>query len=202
MPSKNRQHIRMALNWQCILKQVQEKRNNIIQTVRDYSQRLFRFIRSRVSTDEDAEDILQDVWYQFSNTAETEVINQVSGWLHRVARNKITDRYRKRRESSIEDLGFEDEESESLFLDFLIADDSDPELAFMQQLFWEQLEEALEELPENQRDIFVKNELEGQTFQQIAEETGENIKTLISRKGYAVKHLRKRLAVIYQEYLG
>lgn len=181
---------------------MQEKRNNIIQTVRDYSQRLFRFIRSRVSTDEDAEDILQDVWYQFSNTAETEVINQVSGWLHRVARNKITDRYRKRRESSIEDLGFEDEESESLFLDFLIADDSDPELAFMQQLFWEQLEEALEELPENQRDIFVKNELEGQTFQQIAEETGENIKTLISRKGYAVKHLRKRLAVIYQEYLG
>lgn len=180
---------------------MQEKKPNIIQTVRDYSQRLFRFIRSRVSTDEDAEDILQDVWYQFSNTAETEVINQVSGWLHRVARNKITDRYRKRRESSIEDLGFEDEESESLFLDLLIADDSDPELAFMQQLFWEQLEEALEELPDNQRDIFVKNELEGLTFQQIAEETGENIKTLISRKGYAVKHLRKRLAGIYQDYM-
>lgn len=180
---------------------MQEKRTNIIQTVRDYSQRLFRFIRSRVSTDEDAEDILQDVWYQFSNTAETEVINQVSGWLHRVARNKITDRYRKRRETSIEDLGFEDEEGETLFLDFLMADDGDPELAFMRQLFWETLDEALEELPENQRDIFVKNELEGFTFQQIAEETGENIKTLISRKGYAVKHLRKRLAVIYQEYL-
>lgn len=180
---------------------MQENRTNIIQTVRDYSQRLFRFIRSRVSTDEDAEDILQDVWYQFSNTAETEVINQVSGWLHRVARNKITDRYRKRRETSIEDLGFEDEEGETLFLDFLMADDGDPELAFMRQLFWETLDEALEELPENQRDIFVKNELEGFTFQQIAEETGENIKTLISRKGYAVKHLRKRLAVIYQEYL-
>lgn len=181
---------------------MQEKRNNIIQTVRDYSQRLFGFIRSRVSTDEDAEDILQDVWYQFSNTAETEVITQVSGWLHRVARNKITDRYRKRRESSLEDLGYEDDENESLFLDFLLTSDDDPELAFMQQLFWEQLEEALEELPDNQRDIFVKNELEGMTFQQIAEETGENIKTLISRKGYAVKHLRNRLAVIYNEYLN
>lgn len=180
---------------------MQENRPNIIQTVREYSQRLFRFIRSRVSTDEDAEDILQDVWYQFSNTAETEVINQVSGWLHRVARNKITDRYRKRRESSIEDLAFENEEGESLMLDFFLAEDDDPELSFLRQLFWEQLEEALGELPETQRDVFVKNELEGLTLQQIAEETGENIKTLISRKGYAVKHLRKRLAVVYQEYL-
>lgn len=179
---------------------MQENRNNIIQTVKDYSQRLFRFIRSRVGTDEDAEDILQDVWYQFSNTAETEVINQVSGWLHRVARNKITDRYRKRRETSIEDLAPE-EEGESFFMDFLLSGEDDPELAFMQQLFWEQLEEALEELPENQRTVFVKNELEGFTFQQIAEESGENIKTLISRKAYAVKHLRKRLAVMYQEYL-
>lgn len=180
---------------------MQENRPNIIQTVREYSQRLFRFIRSRVSTDEDAEDILQDVWYQLSNTAETEVINQVSGWLHRVARNKITDRYRKRRESSIEDLSFENEEGDNLFLDFFLAEDDDPELSFLRQLFWEQLDEALEELPANQREVFVKNELEGQTFQQIADETGENIKTLISRKGYAVKHLRKRLATVYQEYL-
>jgi RNA polymerase sigma factor (sigma-70 family) len=180
---------------------VQEERSNIIQTVKEYSQRLFRFIRSRVGTDEDAEDILQDVWYQFSNTAETEVINQVSGWLHRVARNKITDRYRKRRDSLIDDLSAENEEGESLFLDFMLTDDDDPELSFLRQLFWEQLEEALEELPENQREVFVKNELEGITFQQMAEETGENIKTLISRKGYAIKHLRKRLALIYEEYL-
>ncbi|MCB0631741.1 MAG: sigma-70 family RNA polymerase sigma factor [Saprospiraceae bacterium] len=180
---------------------MQEERSNIIQTVKQYSQRLFRFIRSRVKTDEDAEDILQDVWYQFSNTAETEVINQVSGWLHRVARNKITDRYRKRRESLIDDLNVEDEEGESLFLDFMLADDDDPELSFLRQLFWEQLEEALDELPDNQREVFVRNELEGITFQQMAEETGENIKTLISRKGYAIKHLRKRLALIYEEYL-
>lgn len=180
---------------------MQEERSNIIQTVKEYSQRLFRFIRSRVGTDEDAEDILQDVWYQFSNTAETEVINQVSGWLHRVARNKITDRYRKRRDSLIDDLSAENEEGESLFLDFMLTDDDDPELSFLRQLFWEQLEEALEELPENQREVFVKNELEGITFQQMAEETGENIKTLISRKGYAIKHLRKRLALIYEEYL-
>lgn len=179
-----------------------EQRTNIIQTVRQYSQRLFRFIRSRVSTDEDAEDILQDVWYQFSNTTETEAINQVSGWLHRVARNKITDSYRKRRETLIDDLIVESEDGESLFLDFMLADDDDPELSFLRQLFWEQLEEALEELPDNQREVFVRNELEGITFQQMADETGENIKTLISRKGYAVKHLRKRLALIYEEYLN
>lgn len=179
-----------------------EQRTNIIQTVRQYSQRLFSFIRSRVSTDEDAEDILQDVWYQFSNTTETEAINQVSGWLHRVARNKITDSYRKRRETLIDDLIVESEDGESLFLDFMLADDDDPELSFLRQLFWEQLEEALEELPDNQREVFVRNELEGITFQQMSEETGENIKTLISRKGYAVKHLRKRLALIYEEYLN
>ncbi len=175
---------------------------HIVQTVKDYGKRLFRFIRSRVSTDEEAEDILQDVWYQFSNTAETEVIQQVSGWLHRVARNKITDRYRKRKEERLDELSYEDEEGIVFLQDILLADDGGPELEFFQQLFWEQLEEALDELPENQRFVFIQHELEGRTFQEIADETGDNIKTLISRKGYAVKHLRERLRDLYEDFLS
>src|SRR4051812_21744706 len=93
---------------------------NIIDTVKSYSKRLFSFIRGRVPTDEDAEDILQDVWYQYSNTVETEVIEQVSGWLHRVARNKITDRYRKRRDELLEDYQTEDEDGAIGFKEILL----------------------------------------------------------------------------------
>jgi len=175
---------------------------NIIQAVASYGKRLFLFIRGRVNTDEDAEDILQDVWFQFSNSMETEVIEQVSGWLHKVARNKITDKYRKRKNELIEDLRYEDEEGEMAFKEILLADDNNPELEYLRQLFWEQLDEGLNELPANQRDIFVWNELDGKSFQEIADETGENIKTLISRKGYAVKHLRKKLQNLYQEFMN
>lgn len=180
---------------------VPPSRPNVVQTVKDYGRRLFRFIRTRVATDEDAEDILQEVWYQFSNTLEHEVIHQVSGWLHRVARNKITDRYRKRREDSLEDFIFDAADGRAPLIDLLLAEEDDPEVAFFQQLFWEQLEEALEELPPLQREAFVKHELEGYSFQELAEATGANVKTLISRKGYAVKHLRERLAVLYREFL-
>jgi RNA polymerase sigma factor (sigma-70 family) len=179
-----------------------QNRPNIVQTVRDYGKKLFRFIRAKVNTDEDAEDILQDVWYQFTNTAETEVIEQVSGWLHKVARNKITDKYRKHKNDLLEDFGYEDEEGEMIFKEILLADDNDPEFEFLRQLFWEQLYQGLNELPEQQKAVFIWNELEGRTFQEIAEETGENIKTLISRKGYAVKHLRKRLENLYQEFMN
>lgn len=175
---------------------------NIIDTVKDYSKRLFSFIRGRVPTDEDAEDILQEVWYQYSNTVETEVIEQVSGWLHRVARNKITDRYRKRRDELLEDYQVEDEDGVIGFKEILLADYKNPETEHLKQLFWEQLFLALDELPQNQRDVFVWNELEDLTFAEIAEQTGENIKTLISRKGYAVKHLRKRLETLYHELMN
>ena len=173
---------------------------NIVQTVKEYGQRLFRFIRSRVATDEDAEDILQDVWYQYTNS--TEIIEQVSGWLHRVARNKITDKYRKRREDLLDDYAYEDEEGGVNIKDILLAADDDPETGHLRRLFWEQLMAALDELPPAQRDVFIQNELEDRTFAEIAEETGENIKTLISRKGYAVKHLRKRLETLYNELMN
>lgn len=176
---------------------------NIISVVKEYSNRLFSFIRGRVPTDEDAEDILQDVWYQFSNQQEADTIEQVSGWLHRVARNKITDRYRKRREDLIDDYSYEDADGGELgFKDILLAQTESPEAENLKQIFWQQLLVALDELPEAQRYVFVQNEIEERTLQDIADETGENLKTIISRKGYAVKHLRKRLEGLYQEFMN
>jgi RNA polymerase sigma factor (sigma-70 family) len=174
---------------------------NIVQTIKKYSRQLFGFIRQRVSSDEDAEDILQDVWYQLSSQPEVEAIEQIGSWLYRVARNRIVDGYRKQRPERLEDYGYEDEEGEIYFKDLLLADDGTPETEYLRELFWQQLMDALDELPENQRQVFVWNELEDETFQQIADRTGENIKTLISRKRYAVQHLRHRLESLYQDLI-
>lgn len=178
----------------------EEGRQNITSVVKEYSNRLFRFIRTRVPNTADAEDILQEVWYQFSNVVDTQPIEQVSGWLFRVARNRITDRYRKKKEDLLEDFVYEGEEGDFFLQDILTADNSSPETEMLQQLFWEVLFEALEELPEKQREVFVWNELEDQTFQEISDRTGVNIKTLISRKRYAVQHLRTRLQPLYEEF--
>ena len=178
-----------------------QAKTNIVQTIKKYSKQLFGFIRQRVSSDEDAEDILQDVWYQLSSQPEVEAIEQVGSWLYRVARNRIVDTYRKQRPETLEDYGYEDEDGEIVFKDLLLADDGTPESDYLRELFWQQLMEALDELPENQRQVFVWNELEDETFQQIADRTGENIKTLISRKRYAVQHLRQRLESLYQDLI-
>ena len=177
-----------------------EPGQNIASVVKEYSQRLFGFIRSRVPTVADAEDVLQDVWYQFSKVVDTEPIEQVSAWLFRVARNRITDRYRKRRENLLEDMAYEDEDGELSFRDILLEDDHSPETEMLREMFWEALFEALDELPAEQRDVFVWNELEDQTLQEVSDRTGVNIKTLISRKRYAVQHLRKRLQALYNEF--
>lgn len=177
----------------------ESKKQNIIQTVKDYGSLLFRFIRSKVSTDEDAEDILQDVWYQYAHTSATQVIEQASGWLFSVARNKITDRYRKQKPILIGDSSFENEDGEQVFKEILFAADTHPETEDIKKLFWKELIEALEELPENQQQVYMWNELEDMTLQQIADKTGENIKTIISRKRYAVKHLRQRLQYLYDQ---
>ncbi len=179
-----------------------QPRQKIVQIVKDYGNRLFRFIRGRVKSDEDAEDILQEVWYQLNNALNVGEIEQVSGWLFRVARNKIIDKRRKKKPDSLEDFSFVDEEGETLFKDFLLADDTNPETALLRELFWQELFVALETLPENQRQVFVWNELEDMTLQQIADKTGEKLKTIISRKGYAVKHLRQRLDTFYKEFLS
>jgi RNA polymerase sigma factor (sigma-70 family) len=174
--------------------------NKVRDSVSEYGKRLFSFIRGRVRTDEDAEDILQDVWYQLSNT--TEIIEEVGAWLYRVARNKIIDRYRKSKPESLEDYSFTNEEGELDFREILLGQADTPETAYLKNLFWEQLSQGLEELPEEQRDAFVQNELEGKTFAEISAETGENIKTLISRKRYAVKHLRQKLQILYDEFIN
>ena len=177
-----------------------ERRQNIIQAVRDYGKRLFYFIRGRVNTDEDAEDILQDVWYQFSNVLNTEPVEQTSAWLFRVARNRIIDKYRKHKPDSLEEEVFgDDDEGGFSFREFLIADHSTPETEHLRNIFWEQLFTALNELPEEQRHVFIWHELEDISFNQIAERTGEKVNTLISRKRYAVLHLRKRLEQLYKE---
>jgi RNA polymerase sigma factor (sigma-70 family) len=178
-----------------------QPKQNIIQAVRDYGKRLFYFIRGRVDTDEDAEDILQDVWYQFSNVMNSEPIEQTSAWLFRVARNRIIDKYRRQEPGSLEEMFTGDEESEFNFREILLATDANPEMEHLRNLFWEQLFAALDELPEEQKQVFVLNELEDASFNEISERTGEKINTLISRKRYAVLHLRKRLEQLRKDII-
>ena len=167
-----------------------------------YGRGLLSFIRGRVRTEADAEDVLQDVWMQLASQPEIEAIEQMGAWLFRVARNRITDRYRKKRTSAIEDLAYEEEDGGLGFRDILLADDSDPDLAELKRIFWEELMSGLDTLPEEQRVVFVRNELEEETLQSIADDLGENLKTIISRKRYAVMKLRERLRNTYNELLG
>ena len=178
-----------------------QRKQNILQAVRDYGKRLFYFIRGRVNSDEDAEDILQDVWYQFSNVMNSEPIEQASAWLFRVARNRIIDKYRKHQPDSFEELFTEDEESEINFREALLTENSAPEAKHLRDLFWKQLFSALDELPKEQQQVFIWNELEGISFKEISERTGEKINTLISRKRYAVIYLKKRLEQLYREII-
>lgn len=175
---------------------------NIASVISRFGKRLMGFIRQRVSNEADAEDILQDVWYQLTTTVDTEPIEQLSGWLFAVARNKIIDRYRKQRPDSLDALTTEREEGEPADLTSILLDDSgNPETANLRTLFWKTLQEALDELPEEQRQVFILNELQDIPFKEIAAMTGENINTLISRKRYAVLYLRERLLNLYQEIM-
>lgn len=177
-----------------------QKKQNIVQAVREYGQKLFGFIRGRVSSYEDAEDILQEVWYQLSNRPETGVIDSLSGWLYQVARNKITDNYRKKKTEGLSDA--EEGEEEWVLPAFMTADNNDAETQQLKKIFYDTLFEALKELPEKQRSVFIRNEIEDMTLQEIADQDNENIKTIISRKRYAVQHLRNRLAFLYDEFLN
>jgi len=179
-----------------------ERENNITQTIRMYSKRLLDFIKQRVSGSEDAEDILQDVFYQFAGNAEP--IEQAGSWLFTVARNKITDKYRKQKLPLADDVFGTSEADEESFdwKEVFMADDTNPETKYLRNLFWEELQAALAELPELQRDVFVQNEIEGIPFKDISEQTGVSVATLISRKRYAVLHLRERLQVLKDELLN
>jgi RNA polymerase sigma factor (sigma-70 family) len=176
-------------------------RSNITQVVNAYTKRLMGFIRKRVSNEADAEDILQDVFYQFIGN--TKPIEQLTSWLFTVTRNKITDRQRKHKPELLEDIhAGGDEESSFDWTELYFEKDNNPETDYLRNLFWETLQAALEELPENQKQVFVLNELEGVAFKTISEQTGESVNTLISRKRYAVLHLRERLASLKQDLLN
>lgn len=182
--------------------EMSEKKNHFIsRTIAKFGNSLGSFIRSKVGSNEDAEDILQEVWYQLSSFGDLERLENISAWLYRVARNKVTDKYRKKSENSLESMSvFESDDTDELLSEILIFDDSEnPELAMFKESFWEELMAALDELPESQRRVFILNELEDMTLQQIADKSNENIKAIISRKNYAVKHLRKRLNQLYNE---
>ncbi|MGJ1205390.1 RNA polymerase sigma factor [Sphingobacterium lactis] len=168
--------------------------------VKIYGGQLLRFVKSRVSKTSDAEDILQEVWYQFSRVTNIDDLGNAGAWLYSVTRNKITDSYRKKKTESLDDL-YQDADDESFAIAHLLAADEteNPELKMFKDIFWDELMKALEELPEKQRKVFMLNELEEMTLQEIADQEGENLKTIISRKGYAVKHLRLRLRSLYDE---
>lgn len=174
------------------------KKRNITEVINTYSKRLMGFIRKRVRSEEDAEDILQDVFYQLVDY--TEPIEQLTAWLFRVTRNKITDRQRKHKPELLDDIYSGEDDAEFLSWAELFFDESDnPETEYLRGIFWEELNNALDELPAEQRDVFVWNELDGIPFKEIAAQTGETVNTLISRKRYAVLHLRERLGYLRNE---
>ena len=177
-----------------------EKENIISHTVNKYGEKLMAFIKPKVRNSEDAEDILQEVWFQFSNLSNISDIVNISSWLFSVTRNKITDNYRKKRTENLEDFTYEDDNGLLEIRDILLMDnEKNPELKLFQDDIWKELLNALDELPENQRLVYVENEFNDKTLQQIADEEGQNIKTIISRKTYAVKHLRIKLKELYQD---
>ncbi len=176
------------------------QKRNITQVINDYSKRLLGFIKKRVPNDADAEDILQDVFYQFIGN--TQPIEQLTGWLFTVARNKITDKKRKHKPELLEDIFSGDEENGFSWTDLFFNASNNPENEYLKNIFWETLNNALDELPEEQRTVFVQNELEGISFKDISTKTGVSVNTLLSRKRYAVLHLRERLQILKDELLN
>lgn len=177
-------------------------KRNITEIINAYSKRLMGFIRKRVRNEADAEDILQDVFYQLIGN--TRPIEQLTAWLFTVTRNKITDRQRKHRPELLEDLFSEadtDAEASLGWSDIFFDEANNPETLYLRNLFWETLNAALDELPPAQKQVFVLHELEGVPFKTIAEQTGESINTLLSRKRYAVLHLRERLGGLREALL-
>ena len=179
-----------------------ERDRQISEIIAEERSRLRNFIRRRVPDPRDAEDILQDVFYELVEANRLLMpIDHVTGWLFRVARNRITDLFRKKKPESFSDTAVADEDNELLRLeDLLPSRDAGPEALYARNALFDELELAVDELPEEQRQVFVAHELEGRSFKQIAAETGVSVNTLLSRKRYAVLRLRERLQRIYDEF--
>jgi RNA polymerase sigma factor (sigma-70 family) len=179
-----------------------EQDPKISEIVAEERSRLRNFIRGRVPDPSDIEDILQEVFYELVEANRLLMpIDHVTGWLFRVARNRITDLLRKKKPESFSDAAFEDEDGELLPIeDLLPSPDAGPEALYVRNVLLDELELALDELPDEQRDVFVAHELEGRSFKDLSAESGVNVNTLLSRKRYAVLHLRQRLQSIYDEF--
>jgi RNA polymerase sigma factor (sigma-70 family) len=174
----------------------------ISEVVKREQSRLRNFIRRRVSDPGDAEDILQDVFYELVEANRLLMpIEHVTGWLFRVARNRITDLFRKKKPMSFSDAAVADEDDELLqFEDLLPSPDAGPEALYLRSVLLDEFESALDELPQAQREAFIAHELEGRSFKEMAAATGVSVNTLLSRKRYAVLHLRERLQNVYDEF--
>ena len=187
----------LSANWMTA-----EQDQRISEAVELEQARLRNFIRKRVPDERDAEDILQEVFYELVEAYRMmKPVQQVGAWLFRVARNRITDLLRKRRPEALRNDRMVAEDGELLLLeDLLPSPDAGPEAAYARNVLLEELDAALDELPEEQREIFIAHELEGYSFKELAAATGLGVNTLLSRKHYAVIHLRQRLQVIYDEF--
>lgn len=179
----------------------QAQNDSIRNVVRENGKKLFDFIRNRVDEQEEAEDIYQDVMFELTNAYRMmQPIEKMAAWLYRVARNKITDKYRKKKPDRLQDkVVYRDDEDHLYLEDLLKSSAESPDKDFDQALIHQALEEALDELPSEQREVFIKHELEGLSFNEIAEESGVAVNTLLSRKRYAVLHLREKLRSLYEE---
>jgi RNA polymerase sigma factor (sigma-70 family) len=180
-----------------------EQDDRISEVVRREQSRLWRFIRRRVPDPLDAEDILQDVFYKLVEANRLLMpIDHITGWLFQVARNRIVDLFRKKTFRNFPNAVATDEDDELMELeDLLPAPDAGPEALYARNVLLDEFEAAIQDLPPDQRAVFVAHEFEGRTFKEMAQETGVSINTLLARKRYAVRYLRKRMQGLYEEFL-
>jgi RNA polymerase sigma factor (sigma-70 family) len=180
-----------------------EQDRQISEVIAEQGSRLRNFIRRRVPDPSDVEDIVQEVFYELVEANRLLMpIEHVTGWLFRVARNRITDLFRKKKPERFSDAAVEGDEGELLRIeDLLPSPDAGPEALYVRNVLLEELEIALGELPDEQREVFIAHELEGRSFKELSAESGVGVNTLLSRKRYAVLHLRERLQSIHDEFM-
>lgn len=192
------------LNKDFNLKKNLEKQNSLVkEVIEKESPRLLGFIKRRVAVESDAEDILQDVFYQFTKTMREDPIERAASWLFKAASNKIIDWYRKIKPVSLDKMNetvFDDDVNNSFrFEDEAFEDTQSQDIMYNRQEFWPMIEELLNNLPEKQREVFIMHEFEGKSFREISEITGTGVNTLLSRKRYAELYLREELKELYDE---
>jgi RNA polymerase sigma factor (sigma-70 family) len=177
-----------------------QRETRIVAAVQQYGRRLMGFIRQRVRGDE-ADDLMQEVWLQLARVGDLDQIEELGAWLYQVARSKIIDRSRKKRALTMSELDIIKDDEHTLE-EVMFVNSITPEDETLRKLLWDEFEIAVSELPAEQRDAFIQNEIVGLTFDEMSKQSGVNIKTLISRKRYAVQKLRARMELVRKDFLG